>query len=106
MEKMGAGPLALACTYGAHYTVDDAAGTVAWEPIEGKYNSICRGRWTVTEGPRTRATLDCEFGLNISVPRLVRGSVTRLLTDQYTSIVEGYTANLAKTLDGGDGRLR
>lgn len=106
MEKMGAGPLALACTYGAHYTVDEGAGRVRWEPIEGDYNSVCRGGWTVTEGARTQLTLDCEFGLKVNVPRLVRGSVQRLLNDQYTRIVEGYTANLGKTLDGGDGRLR
>lgn len=107
LEPMGAGPLSLQCTYCSLYVVDDEKQTVTWEPVDGTYVSFSRGNWQVERrGDKTHVALDSEFGLEAPVPRLMKGAAAKVLDLEYNRILDGYTSNLATTLDGKDGRIR
>lgn len=107
LEKIGAGPISLQVTYRSIFTVDAEAKTVTWNPVEGFGNSFTKGSWKVTpSGEGSRVELDSEFGANMPVPRIMKGAADSFLDKEYNRVLDTYTANLKKTLDGGDGRIR
>lgn len=107
LERLGAGPISMQVWYCSVYDVDEAAGTVKWKPVEGEGNAYAQGQWSVVERDgKTVVELDSEFGAQMPVPRLMKGAAEKVLDREYNRVLDNYTANLKKTLDGGDGRLR
>lgn len=107
LEKLGAGPISLQVWYCSLYSVDENAQRISWEPVDDLGNSFARGAWTISERDgKTFVELDSEFGAQMPVPRLMRGAAEKVLDREYNRVLDNYTGNLKKTLDGGDGRLR
>ncbi len=107
LEKLGAGPISMQVWYCSVYDVNEDAGTVVWKPVEGQGNAYARGRWSVTERDgKTFVELDSEFGAQMPVPRMMKGAAEKVLDREYNRVLDNYTGNLKKTLDGGNGRLR
>ena len=91
--------------YGCRYTT--VGHTVSWVPISGVGNCAVSGKWTVTpSGSGSRVELESHVDVTIKLPRLLRSLAQPTLEKNNTTLIEGYLANLAKTFDGADGRLR
>ena len=91
--------------YGCRYT--SAGHTVSWAPISDVGNCAVSGKWTITpSGTGSLVQLENHVVLELKLPRLLRPLAQPTLERNNTALIEGYLANLAKTLDGADGRLR
>lgn len=107
LEKAGVGSISLQAVYGCRYTPDAAARTLAWAPVEGVGNTRVSGSWRIGLGPGgTRLEFKNRAVLSLPLPRLMRGMVEGFIQRENAKLIDGYLANLGKTLSGGNGRLR
>lgn len=91
--------------YGCRYTIDEH--TVSWQPVSGVGNCAVSGKWSITpSGSGSRVQLENHVSVTLKLPRLLRPLAQPTLERNNTTLIEGYLANLSKTLDGADGRLR
>ena len=104
MEKVGAGPISTQVIYASDYKTD--GNKVSWTSRSG-YNSSAEGFWEVTpDGEGSKVKIDSGFETEIPVPRMLKGAAESFVAGQYDNTLNEYTANIKKTLDGGDGTLR
>lgn len=107
LEKAGVGSVSLQAVYGCRYVSDAAARTLTWSPLEGVGNTRVSGSWRIAPGPGgTRLEFRNRAVLSLPLPRLMRAMVAGFIQRENAKLIDGYLANLGKTLSGGDGRLR
>lgn len=107
LPKLGAGPISFQVHYASRYRFDPAARAVAWDPVPGVGNTQVDGRWRIEPAARgTRFTLETRFVIDTPFPRPLKGAVEAIVQRENERIVGTYLQNLARTLDGGDGRAR
>lgn len=92
-------------TYGCRYT--RSGNAITWQPVEGVGNSAVSGLWRVTpSGSGSQIELENHLVFDLSLPRLLRPLAAPALEKNHVTLIEGYMANLSKTFNGQDGRLR
>lgn len=107
LPKLGAGPISFQVLYASKYRFDPATRLVAWDPVPNVGNTQVSGKWLIEPTARgTRFSLDTHFALEAPFPRVLRGTVEGIVQKENERIIGTYLANLARTLDGGDGRAR
>jgi hypothetical protein len=108
LEKVGVGAISIQGEWTSRYAADPAAGTVDWTPVAGRGNSEVSGGWRVRPGPGggSRIELRNRAVLRLPVPRLMQGLVSGFVQRENARLIERWLENLARTLAGGDGRLR
>lgn len=92
--------------YCCQYTT--AGSVVSWSSVPDVGNAEVTGTWSVAaSGSGSRLTLENHLVLTISLPRLFRSVAQSALEANNVALIEGYVANLGKTLSGSPGgRLR
>jgi len=108
LEKIGIGKVFVQTTYALRYTQRPDEHTILWEPVPGVGNGISRGSWVIEEteeGSRLRFdnVLEVKFR---GLPSLLRRGVEPFAIKENARIVRAYMENIARTLSGGDGRVR
>ena len=107
MEPVGLGRLTVQTVYGVRYTLDEAAGTIVWVPMDGVGNARVEGGWTLTEqGDSTELRLRNSLTLDVPVPRLLKRPTQALVSVENAKRIGTYLDNLQRTFEGGDGRVR
>mgnify|MGYP001502792048 CR=1 FL=1 len=107
LEKTGVGKLSLQASWTSRYTYEPEQGRVSWTPLPGGGNSQVSGQWRIT--PRaggSRIEFQNRALLTLPVPKLMKGMVEGFVRRENERLIDGYLANLGKTLAGGSGRLR
>lgn len=108
LRKTGVGPLSLQAQWTSRYRYDQAAGTIDWTPIEGSGgNMLVSGGWRITpEGAGCRVAFKNHALFQVPAPRLMKSMVEGFVRRENERLIDDYLANLARSLAGGQGRLR
>ena len=95
MEKVGLGDSAVQTIYACKYILDKPEGTVIWEPIKGKGNSIVSGYWKVTEfGDGTSVKFITNARMTLPLPWLLKVAISPVVKHEFNSTVDEYINNL------------
>ena len=108
LEKIGLGRVSVQTTYALRYTQLPDEHKISWAPVVGVGNGLSTGSWTMTpSGSGTRLAFENVLEVRFrGLPSLLRRVVEPFAVEENARIVRSYMDNLAKTLAGGDGRLR
>ncbi|HEX8300000.1 MAG TPA: SRPBCC family protein, partial [Rubricoccaceae bacterium] len=96
MVPIGPPGVAVQTVYACRYTVDAAARTVAWTPIDGVGNARFAGR--VALSPRadggTDAHLVLDAVLSVPAPALLRPLVVAAVTHEFGRVLDTFASRL------------
>lgn len=104
MERIGPGNMSLKTVYACDYTSSKSKGSVAWAPVPGIGNAEISGEWKIK--PRkgkpagTHVTLVIHGEQSIPMPRLMTSVVTPIVRAEFSSLIDGYVANLIERFGG------
>ncbi len=74
---------------------------IAWETIPGSGNAEVKGKFTLKEkNDSTDVTLSMDVTVEAPIPRLMTKLAKPILEKEIKELVEGYLANIKKTLEG------
>jgi polyketide cyclase/dehydrase/lipid transport protein len=107
-KKIGIGKISVQTTYALRYANRPEEHTIVWEPVPEVGNGRSRGSWVIKETPRgARLYFENVFEVEFrGLPGLLRRGVEPFAIKENARIIRLYMANLAKTLSGGNGRVR
>ena len=100
MEEKGVGPIKLSVRYDAIYVADAEARTIRWQPpgsTGGDMESF--GTWTIrSDSDGTVLEFRSTTIAHVPAPRLMKGMVEVIATEELSKLMRTYTAAIQETL--------
>lgn len=107
-KKIGIGKISVQTTYALRYANRPEDLTICWEPVPEVGNGRSRGSWVIKEAPGgARLCFENVFEVKFrGLPSLLRRGVEPFAIKENARLIRLYMGNIAKTLAGGNGRVR
>ncbi len=104
LQELGGKGFSHQIVYAVEYHFDEAAGSIIWEPIADRGNSVIRGAFQLTDHAEgTHVVLSTSGQLDVPVPGLLKAMAKPYVKGEFTSQIETFAANLRKAIGNEKG---